>query len=224
MLCDSRRAARCPCPGRSSTRRSLRRCSAIRRRSATARWWRNVSDTRSRRDTRAPTGRADRSAPEQLQYAEDDVRYLVPLYLDLRAALEARGTTRLAVRRDSRARTARPVSHRARRRVAQAQGPRSPATAAARDGEAARAMARSSGHQTRQAARLDSCRRSAARNRRTPARVHSRSRSDPQPAAGRRAQARRRVDGADRARPRRRGATRPPRATRRALSRSSWRS
>jgi ribonuclease D len=29
--------------------------------------------------------------PEQLQYAEDDVRYLVPLYLDLRAALEAAG-------------------------------------------------------------------------------------------------------------------------------------
>ena len=27
--------------------------------------------------------------PEQLQYAEDDVRYLAPLYLDLRAALEA---------------------------------------------------------------------------------------------------------------------------------------
>jgi ribonuclease D len=30
-------------------------------------------------------------APEQLQYAEDDVRYLVPLYLDLRAALQAAG-------------------------------------------------------------------------------------------------------------------------------------
>jgi ribonuclease D len=29
--------------------------------------------------------------PEQLQYAEDDVRYLVPLYLDLRTALEAAG-------------------------------------------------------------------------------------------------------------------------------------
>jgi ribonuclease D len=29
--------------------------------------------------------------PEQLQYAEDDVRYLAPLYLDLRAALEAAG-------------------------------------------------------------------------------------------------------------------------------------
>jgi ribonuclease D len=29
--------------------------------------------------------------PEQLQYAEDDVRYLVPLYLDLRAALQAAG-------------------------------------------------------------------------------------------------------------------------------------
>jgi len=29
--------------------------------------------------------------PEQLQYAEDDVRYLVPLYLDLRAALRAAG-------------------------------------------------------------------------------------------------------------------------------------
>ena len=29
--------------------------------------------------------------PEQLQYAEDDVRYLVPLYLDLRQALEAAG-------------------------------------------------------------------------------------------------------------------------------------
>jgi ribonuclease D len=29
--------------------------------------------------------------PEELQYAEDDVRYLVPLYLDLRAALEAAG-------------------------------------------------------------------------------------------------------------------------------------
>ena len=29
--------------------------------------------------------------PEQLQYAEDDVRYLVPLYLDLQAALEAAG-------------------------------------------------------------------------------------------------------------------------------------
>jgi ribonuclease D len=29
--------------------------------------------------------------PEQLQYAEDDVRYLVPLYLNLRAALEAAG-------------------------------------------------------------------------------------------------------------------------------------
>ena len=29
--------------------------------------------------------------PEQLQYAEDDVRYLVPLYLDLRKALEAAG-------------------------------------------------------------------------------------------------------------------------------------
>jgi ribonuclease D len=28
-------------------------------------------------------------SPEQLQYAEDDVRYLVPLYLDLRAALQA---------------------------------------------------------------------------------------------------------------------------------------
>ena len=30
-------------------------------------------------------------APEQLQYAEDDVRYLVPLYLDLRTALQAAG-------------------------------------------------------------------------------------------------------------------------------------
>ncbi len=79
--------------------------------------------------------------PEQLQYAEDDVRYLVPLYLDLRAALRSRGATRLAVRRDSRARTARPASHRSRRRVAQAQGARSSAAAAARDGEAARAMA-----------------------------------------------------------------------------------
>lgn len=29
--------------------------------------------------------------PEQLQYAEDDVRYLVPLYLDLQAALQAAG-------------------------------------------------------------------------------------------------------------------------------------
>jgi len=29
--------------------------------------------------------------PEQLQYAEDDVRYLVPLYLDLRDALQAAG-------------------------------------------------------------------------------------------------------------------------------------
>ncbi|HKQ14668.1 MAG TPA: HRDC domain-containing protein, partial [Steroidobacteraceae bacterium] len=29
--------------------------------------------------------------PEQLQYAEDDVRYLVPLYLDLRTALEGAG-------------------------------------------------------------------------------------------------------------------------------------
>lgn len=29
--------------------------------------------------------------PEQVEYAADDVRYLVPLYLDLRAALESRG-------------------------------------------------------------------------------------------------------------------------------------
>lgn len=29
--------------------------------------------------------------PEQLQYAEDDVRYLAPLYLDLHAALQAAG-------------------------------------------------------------------------------------------------------------------------------------
>ena len=59
---------------------------------------------------------------EQLQYAEDDVRYLVPLYLDLRDALEARGSTRLAVRRDPRAGASRPASHRARCRVARLKG------------------------------------------------------------------------------------------------------
>ena len=32
-------------------------------------------------------------SPEQLQYAEDDVRYLVPLYLNLRESLEAAGRT-----------------------------------------------------------------------------------------------------------------------------------
>ena len=108
--------------------------------------------------------------PEQLQYAADDVRYLVPLYLDLRDALRSRGAARLAVRGDARARAARPASHRSGCGVAPAQGTRSSAAAAARDGEVAGAMARGSRDQTRQAARLDSRRRCAARNCGAPAR------------------------------------------------------
>ncbi len=40
-------------------------------------------------------------SPEQVQYAEDDVRYLVPLYQNLRDALEEAGRTAVALRRDT---------------------------------------------------------------------------------------------------------------------------
>lgn len=47
-----------------------------------------LSHTLAKGHTRADWTRRPLT-PEQLQYAEDDVRYLVPLYLNLRAALEA---------------------------------------------------------------------------------------------------------------------------------------
>ena len=79
--------------------------------------------------------------PEQLQYAEDDVRYLVPLYLNLLDGAAGRGSPRVAVRRDPGARRARPARRRPERAVASAEGTRTAAAAAARHGQVARAMA-----------------------------------------------------------------------------------
>ena len=141
-------------------------------------------------------------SPEQLQYAEDDVRYLVPLYLDLRKALEAAGRLDWLYE-DARARTARPASDRSGCGVAQAEGTRSPAAATTRDCEVTRAVARSRGDQARQTARLDSRRRRVARDCGATARHASRSRIDPRSAARCGAPTRRGVAGSDRARPQR---------------------
>ena len=118
---------RCASAVRSSIRRSPARCSDRRRRPATrALVAERLGRSLAKGHTRTDWSRRPLSA-EQLQYAADDVRYLAPLYRELRDALEARRAPGLALRRDARTRTAATASRRPATRVAAAEGSRPPA-------------------------------------------------------------------------------------------------